>query len=174
MQTTTQDATQTVPPSLLQSLLPYLLASVVLTALPLYVIAEDNPSGVPPAIACPYTPPTQNGVTPSMLMNMPFSPLPIAELDLTEQQQNMLFKLMHDNARAIFENEKVARKTMKELQQLTRSERFGVTKAKSLAEAHGKALAELAYLHTVFQAQIWTALSDKQRKRATRLMTPPQ
>jgi hypothetical protein len=66
MQTTTQDAKQTVPPSLLQSLLPYLLASVVLTALPLYVIAEDNPSGVTPAISCPYTNPTQNGVTPSM------------------------------------------------------------------------------------------------------------
>ena len=46
MQTTTQDAKQTVLPSLLQSLLPYLLAIVVLTALPQFVIAEDNPSGV--------------------------------------------------------------------------------------------------------------------------------
>jgi hypothetical protein len=39
---------------------------------------------------------------------------------------------------------------MKKLQQLARTERFGLTKAKSLAEAHGKALAELAYLRTVF------------------------
>jgi hypothetical protein len=63
---------------------------------------------------------------------------------------------------------------MKELQLLARTELFGLTKAKSLAEAHGKALAELAYLHTAFQAQIWTAFSDKQRKRAPRKMTPPQ
>ena len=174
MQTATQDAKQTVLPSLLQSLLPYLLAIAVLSALPQFVIAEDKPSGVPPAIAYPYVPPMQNGVTPPMLMNMPFSPLLIAELDLTEQQQNMLFKLMHDNSRTIFETEKVARKTMKELQQLLRSERFDATKAKFLAEAHGKALAELAYLHTAFQAQIWTALSDEQRRRASRLMTPPQ
>jgi len=37
-----------------------------------------------------------------------------------------------------------------------------------------KALAELAFLHTAFQSQMWTALSDKQRKRASRLMTPSQ
>jgi hypothetical protein len=43
-----------------------------------------------------------------------------------------------------------------------------------LAEAHGKALAELAFLHTAFQSQMWTAFSDKPRKRASKLMTPPQ
>jgi hypothetical protein len=74
MQTTTQDAKQTVPPSLLQSLLPYLLASVVLSALPQFVIAEDNPSCIPPAVTYHYVPPMQNGANPPMLMNIPFSP----------------------------------------------------------------------------------------------------
>jgi hypothetical protein len=98
MQTTTQNTKQTAPPSLLQSLLPYLLAIVVLSALPQFVIAEDNSSCIPPAVAYPYVLPMQNGVTPPMLMNMPLA----------------------------------------------------------------------------FQAQIWTVLSDEQRRRASRLMTPSQ
>jgi len=164
MDTTTQHFS---PPNLFLSTLPYVLASIVFAALPLLAHAQNSsPDAFP---ACEYSTPTLNGIHPPAPMGMQILPPRIAQLDLTDEQQDKVFALMHDKAPALFENEKTVRKTMQELQQVAKSDRFDATKAKSLAEAHGKALAELAYLHTVIQAQVWVLLTEAQRKQLSRL-----
>jgi periplasmic protein CpxP/Spy len=156
--------------SLVLSFWPYAIACVVLSALPLFTYAQDAPPGVPSACERMSDPAMQKDALPPLPIGMPLLPPIISQLDLTEEQQDKVFELMHDKAPAIFENEKIARKTMQELQQLTKFDRFDAAKAKSLAEAHGKALSELTYLHTVIQAQIWAVLSADQRKRVSRQM----
>ncbi|MBI5891668.1 MAG: periplasmic heavy metal sensor [Nitrosomonadales bacterium] len=163
MQTPIQQTRHADTSSLLLSFFPYAIACVVLSALPLFSYAHDAPPGVPPACGRMSGLAMPKDAFPPLPMGMP-QPF-FAQLDLTDEQQDKVFKLMHDKAPALFENEKIARRAMQELQQLTRSERFDAAKAKSKAEAHGKALAELAYLNTVIQAQIWSVLSAEQRKQ---------
>lgn len=145
-----------------------ILAGIVLSALPLFAHAQDVPPRMPHGCGDFNMPAMQNGAPPPagmMHMGMPLSPSPLADLDLTEQQQEKIFELMHVQAPIIFEKEKIARQTMHDLRQLTQSERFDTAKAKSLAEAHGKAIAELIYLHTETQAKIWSLLAEVQRKQ---------
>lgn len=150
-----------------------ILAGIVLSALPLFAHAQDVPPRMPHDCGDFNMPAIQNGALPPpppagmMHMGMPLSPSPLADLDLTELQQEKIFELMHAQAPIIFEKEKIARKTMHDLQQLTQSERFDTAKAKSLAETHGKAIAELIYLHTETQAKIWSLLTDAQYKKLT-------
>ena len=106
-------------------------------------------------------------------MGMQHPPLPW-HVDLTEEQQETAFKLMHHQAVAIFDNEKIVRKSMRELHNLSMLEHFDADKARSLTEAQAKALAELAYLQTEFQAQVWAMLSKEQRQRATEQAEPPR
>jgi Spy/CpxP family protein refolding chaperone len=155
------------PPSLLLSVLPYVLASIVFSALPLFALAQNNPPTGSPA--CEYLAPPRNGSHPPLPMEISFQPPLPAQLDLTDEQQDKVFALMHDKAPVLFENEKTVRKTRQELQQISRTDRFDAAKARSLAEAHGKALAELTYLQTVIQAQVWAVLTEVQRKQLSKL-----
>lgn len=170
---TLEDSPKSVSCSLMLSVLPYVLAGVVLSALPLLALAQCPSADVPPACEYINDSPIQNGLLPPPPMGRPMPPPFLAQLDLTEAQQDTVFKLMHDKAPVIFDNEKIARKTMQELRQLTKSNRFDTALAKSLAEAHGKALAELAYLNTVMQAQVWALLSEVQRKQVAKQHAHP-
>ncbi|MFZ2160896.1 MAG: Spy/CpxP family protein refolding chaperone [Sideroxyarcus sp.] len=169
MQAPIQHTIHPAPAGLILSFMPYAIACVVLSALPLFSYAHDAPPGEPPACERISGLAMPKDAFPPLTMGMP---LPFAKLDLSDEQQDKVFKLMHDKAPALFENEKIARKTMQELQQLTRLDRFDVAKAKTLAEAHGKALTELAYLHTVVQAQVWAVLTADQRKSVSGQMEP--
>ncbi|MBU1426457.1 MAG: Spy/CpxP family protein refolding chaperone [Gammaproteobacteria bacterium] len=168
MQDANPHAHPPVSAGLMLSILPYVLASVVLCALPLISFALPPSSSAPPACKHSDAPRIQDGETPPPPLERPALPPYLSGIDMTEAQEDMLFKLMHDKAPAIFENEKIARKTRQQLHQLTGSDRFDAAKARSLADAHGQALAELAYLHTVIQAQIWALLSEVQRTQVSR------
>lgn len=146
-----------------------ILAGIVLSALPLFALAQDVPPRMPHGCGDLNMPAMQNDARPPQppagMMHTGMPPSPLADLNLTELQQEKIFELMHAQAPIIFEKEKIARKTMHDLRQLTQSERFDTAKAKSLAEAHGKAIAELIYLHTETQAKIWSLLTEAQRKQ---------
>ena len=163
------------------SLLPYAISMILFSALPHLVFAQEPPPGIErecgehsvPVIHEGFLP--HDGALPPLprAMGMPHPPLPWY-VDLTEEQQEMAFKLMQHQAVAIFDNEKIVRKSMRELHNLSMLEHFDADKARSLTEAHAKALAELAYLQTEFQAQVWAMLSKEQRKRATEQAEPPR
>jgi periplasmic protein CpxP/Spy len=160
MQTTDSLAHQPLFTGQALSILPFLLASVALCTLP--QIASAQPPASPHGCERISGPHLQ-GEAPPAFMAIPMLPPYLSGIELTEAQQDTLFMLMRDNATAIFENEKIARKTMQELHQLAGSGHFDIAKSRSLADAHGKALAELTYLHTIVQAQTWAMLSAKQR-----------
>lgn len=175
MNTTIPNTRHAGPVGLASSILPYVLACVVFSALPLFGFAHDTPFGVQRECGDLKAPPLENAVFPAALpMGMTMLPPPLAHLDLSDEQQERMFRLMQEQARPLFENQKIEQKTLQELQQLANSSRFDSARARSLSEAHGKALAELAYLHTVIQAQVWTKLSDEQRKLVSGRMAHPR
>lgn len=151
-------------------------AALALSAVPLFAFANNTPPPAPHhcgdfnASAAQGAPQHQPD---SQYMGMPFPPPPLASLDLSESQQRQIFELRHAQAPAIFETEQIVRNTMRELQQLAKADRFDAGKAKSLAEAHGKTIAELIYLHTETQSKIWTLLTDAQRKQLTEQQEQP-
>lgn len=146
-----------------------MLTGIVLSILPLFALAQDA-FPIPPQGCGDFKAPDMKHKPAGILhMSMPLSLSPLANLDLTELQQEKIFELMHAQAPSIFEKEKIARITMHDLQQITQSERFDTAKAKSLAEVHGKAIAELIYLHTETQAKIWSLLTEVQRKQLATL-----
>lgn len=163
MQTTAKETESLVPTKSWLSNLPYILACVALSAVPLLALAHDDmTSGNPPSCneQRDHHPMRDNVFTPPP-MGLPLFPPHIA---LTDEQQKKIFDLQHAQELVIFDQERIARKTMQELRALTSSDHFDSTKAKSLADANGKALAELIYLRTEIQAKIWAMLSDAQRK----------
>jgi Spy/CpxP family protein refolding chaperone len=164
-----KDIQSPVPATLLMSIMPYLLACVVFSALPLFANAQDVPPASPHHECGDFNiPPMQKDTPPPQPLGLMMLPPPLAHLDLTDEQQDKIFELTHALARTIYENEKIARKTMQEIQQLTQTDHFDAAKVKSLAESHGKALAELAYLRTAIQAQIWAVLSETQRQQLSK------
>lgn len=152
-----------------------ILAGMMLAALPLLASAQDAP---PPAQhGCgEFNAPIHHGAHPSGMPPMGMQQLPpsLAALDLNESQQRKVFELMHAQAPAIFEKEQIVRNSMRDLQQLAKTDRFDAGKAKSLAEAHGKAIADMIYLHTETQSKVWALLNEAQRKQLAEQQEPHQ
>ena len=164
MQTSTKETESLVPTRSRLNGLHYVLACVALCALPLFALAQDDIHSAPPSPCNEFGghhPMRDNAFSPPP-MGLPLLP---PQLELTDEQQEKIFELQHAQEPTIFEQERIARKTMQELQVLTKSDHFDVASAKSLADAHGKALAELIYQRTVTHAKIWSLLSEAQRKR---------
>ncbi|HZW25965.1 MAG TPA: Spy/CpxP family protein refolding chaperone [Gallionella sp.] len=174
MQTTMQHTNQLVPAGFVISALPFLLAAVVLTALPQIAHADDgcNEFRGPPARQHGGMPPPPGGMMgggkPPMNMQRPAGPF--AELGLSDVQQKKVDELMRAQSSLLCEAERRVRLSMQELQQLSQSGKFDEKKAGAIAEAHGKAVADLAYLHAEIHARIWRLLSDSQRKRLVEQM----
>lgn len=178
MQATDSNAQEPVSNSLISSILPYVLASVVFCGLPLIAFAQPPSSQqscerMDEPHAQGDEPRPQGEMPPPHSLGMPLQPLFLAMLDLTEAQQDKLFKLMHDKALVIYENEKTARNTLRELRKLADADHFDAAKAKSLAEAHGKALAELAYIRAGLEAETRALLTDEQREQLAKKPEPP-
>lgn len=167
MQTTLQQTDQPVPAGIVISALPFLLATVVFTALPQIAHAGDGCDEFqgPPAHGGMPPPPggMMGGGKPPMHMQRPAGPF--TELGLSAVQQKKVDELMRAQSSQLSEAERAARLSMQELEQLSQSEKFDEKKAGAVAEAHGKAVADLAYLHAETHARIWGLLSDLQRKR---------
>lgn len=166
MQTTLQQTDQPVPAGIVISALPFLLAAVVFTALPQIAHAGDCDEFRRPPAHGGMLPPhgdMMGGGMPPMNMQRPAGPF--AELGLSEVQQKKVDELMRAQSALLCEAERAVRRSMQELQQLSHSGKFDEKRAKAIAEAHGKAVADIAYLHAETHARIWWLLSDLQRKR---------
>src|SRR5260221_13957331 len=67
-------------------------------------------------------------------------------LGLSEAQQDQVFKIFHDSRPAVYEQIKQLRRARLKLGKLAGAERFDSARARQLAHAQGKAMAELALL----------------------------
>lgn len=87
-------------------------------------------------------------------------------LKLTEAQRDQIFKIMHDQAPALREKAKQARKAHDELRALTFSGKYDEAKVKALAESGASAMAEIAQMRAASANRIFLLLSPEQRKKA--------
>ena len=88
----------------------------------------------------------------------------LMELNLTEDQQDKVFAIMHASAPAMRDQFKAVRKAREALHDLGRAAQFDTGNAGSLAQALGKAESQLALLQARNDHDIFAVLTDEQRK----------
>ncbi|WP_298622705.1 Spy/CpxP family protein refolding chaperone [uncultured Zoogloea sp.] len=93
----------------------------------------------------------------------------IRELKLTEAQRDQIFKIMHEQAPAIRDKAKEARKAHADLRALTFSGNYDEAKVKALAETEAQAMAAITQLRAAGANQIYQLLTPEQRKKADEL-----
>lgn len=141
---------------------------IAATAFPIVVSAFGPPMNDPPG--CMNVSPQMGGTMPPLGvhgMGVPGEmPLPphLRHLGLTEDQQDKIFNWLHALAPAMREKSRTASKSIEELRRLAATDQFDAAKAKSLAETHGRAIADLAMIRAETDAKIWTLLTAEQRK----------
>ena len=153
----------------IQQLLKHIAASIAVIALPLSVMAQGaasgapencppiphagNPTALPPFAMFPEVPPF--GMTPPFLR----------DLKLTEAQQDKLFALMHEQIPKMREQMKAAFKPVEELRRQACMGLFDPEKARTLAEAHGRAAAQMTLIHAELDAKVHALLTPEQRQQ---------
>jgi len=111
-------------------------------------------------------PPQPHRMTPGFAAAGPMNaPLFLHGVDLTEAQRDKLFELRHAQEPILREKAKVASKAQMELRHLVHMAGFDGARARSLADAHGMAMADIAMMHAQFESQVLAMLTPEQRKR---------
>jgi len=87
-------------------------------------------------------------------------------LDLTEAQRDKIFTIMHGQAPAMRDKHKAIRHAREQLRTLAHGDSFDGGKARSAADALGKAISEMALLRAQTHAQVHAVLTPEQRKKA--------
>lgn len=86
-------------------------------------------------------------------------------LNLSEAQQDQIFKIHHDSMPAMREQMKQVRKARLELQQLAMADKFDDAKARQLADQQAKAMASLAVMHAQTANRVRQLLTPEQRQK---------
>jgi Spy/CpxP family protein refolding chaperone len=95
------------------------------------------------------------------------------DLNLTEDQQDKVFAILHAAAPPMRDREKAARKAREALHDLVRSSSFSESSAATLAQAQGAAESQLALLRTRMEHDVYSVLTpEQQSKIAAREMAP--
>jgi Spy/CpxP family protein refolding chaperone len=147
-----------------------LIAGIAIALLPVAVLAlgpqedqRDGPflmplSGLPMLAAAPGMPPM--GMPP---MGMP--PPYLRALDLTRDQRDAMFKVMHESMPAIRDLIEADIKTLDELGVLAKVDTFDAHKVRILADAHGQVRSLLLQKHAEVDAKMRAILTPVQRKK---------
>lgn len=86
-------------------------------------------------------------------------------LDLSQAQQDQIFKIRHDQEQAVYDQRKALKEAARNLRELTQADSFDQAKAKQAADALGQAEAQLALLRAQTRAQIRAVLTPEQRQK---------
>jgi Spy/CpxP family protein refolding chaperone len=89
-------------------------------------------------------------------------------LDLTEEQQDKVFAIVHAAAPALRDQSKAEHKAREALRELVTSAKFSDGTASTLAQAQGKAESELSLLRTRMAHQVYSVLTPEQQARAAK------
>jgi periplasmic protein CpxP/Spy len=90
-------------------------------------------------------------------------------LELTDAQRDKVFAIGHEQAPQLREKFKAAHKAREELRALVTSPQYDEAKAKALADAEARAMAEIALLKARSDHAIYALLTPEQRKKAEEL-----
>jgi periplasmic protein CpxP/Spy len=86
-------------------------------------------------------------------------------LDLTQEQRDQVFKIFHEQAPAMRERTQAAREAQRALRQAALSPGFDSARARQLADALGKAQAELALMRVEGMSKVVALLTPEQRAK---------
>lgn len=100
-------------------------------------------------------------------MALPNAGFDMRDADLSEEQEEQIFALVHAQQPAIRNALKTASKALEELHQLAQAEPFDKAQAQRLADTQAGALSQVALLHTELDAAIRVLLTPEQRKQLT-------
>jgi Spy/CpxP family protein refolding chaperone len=84
-------------------------------------------------------------------------------LQLTDAQDDQVFKIIHDSAPALRERMKILRRGREELDKLSRADTFDAERAREIGNTQGQAIAEIARLRAETMHRIRAILSPEQR-----------
>jgi periplasmic protein CpxP/Spy len=93
-------------------------------------------------------------------------PMPFLRgLDLSDAQDEQIFRIFHEQAPALREQMKNARRVRQQMNEAVHAEKFDRARVRELAQAHGKALAELEVMHAESMRKVREVLTAEQRAR---------
>lgn len=93
-------------------------------------------------------------------------------LDLSQDQQDRIFKIRHDQEQAFYDQKKALRAAHESLRALSQADTFDEAKAKQAADALGQAQSQLALLRAQTGAQIRAVLTPEQRQKLADMRAP--
>lgn len=93
-------------------------------------------------------------------------------LDLSQDQQDRIFKIRHDQEQAFYDSEKALRAARESLRDIGRADTFDEAKARQAADALGQAQSRMALLRAQTDAQIRAVLTPDQRQKLADLRAP--
>ena len=91
------------------------------------------------------------------------------QLNLTEAQQDQIFKIHHDQAPAFREQMKKVRAARQELRKLALADRFDEGQVRRAADAQAKAMSDLAVLRAQTMNRVRNVLTPEQRSQLEKL-----
>lgn len=114
-------------------------------------------------------PESNEGCAPAVMPALPeprmLPPSFMHGLDLTEKQQDTMFRLAHEQAPKVRQMAKNAQHAMQALQRMAASGSYDAARARKLADDIGKAIAEMALSHSQAEAQMLALLTPEQRRQ---------
>ena len=152
-----------------------LITGIAIAVLPVAVMALGPPedqrdgrllmpfSGLPMLAAAPGMPPMgmPHVGMPLMVMPPPF----LRALDLTREQRDAMFKVVHESMPAIRDLIEADIKALDELRVLAKIDTFDANKVRILADAHGQVRSMLVQKHAEVDAKMRAILTPEQRKK---------
>jgi Spy/CpxP family protein refolding chaperone len=86
-------------------------------------------------------------------------------LELTEEQQDQVFKIVYDRAPSLREQLKILRRSREELDKLVVAPTFDAARARELAETGAKAAVEITLIRAEAVSRIRQVLTSEQRSK---------
>jgi Spy/CpxP family protein refolding chaperone len=108
---------------------------------------------------------------PAFMMAMPPH---LHGLGLSEAQQDVVFRLLLDKVLPLREKAKSAFNAKVALHQLASADYFDTAVARTLADSHARALADMALMHAEIDAAIRNILTAEQRKLLDEALVRPE
>lgn len=93
----------------------------------------------------------------------------LRQLHLTEAQRDQMFRIFHDQAPATREQMKLVRRAREALRSAALAPGFDRAQARSLADAEGKALSDMALLRAQTMSRVAAILTPEQREKLQQL-----
>jgi periplasmic protein CpxP/Spy len=89
----------------------------------------------------------------------------LRHLGLTEAQRDQIFKIRHDQAPEMRERTKAVRRAHEELRRSAKATPFDRDRARQLADAEAKAIAQIAFMRVETMSRVRAVLTDAQRAK---------